>query len=131
MLDGIKAEHTQMRGLTDGIFNLRDIEGFQQPQDLDIFLAPTLVHASFQQAPQSLEGRRQYALLQWCRVVERARLLLQQGQIMQWLHHEVSFGITATMVCNALRFVHQLDVNPIDGGAASHGLAYQFPEWRR
>ncbi|WP_061538631.1 hypothetical protein [Collimonas fungivorans] len=57
MFDGIKAEHSQVMGLTDGMFDFPDTEGFQRPQDLDVFLASAFVHACFEQASQSLEVR--------------------------------------------------------------------------
>ena len=56
--DRIKAGHAQVMGLTYGMIDLPDTEDFQQPQDLDVFLASAFVHACFEQASQSLEGRR-------------------------------------------------------------------------
>ena len=108
MFDRIKAEHAQVMGLTDGMIDLPDTEGFQQPQDLDVFLPSAFVHACFEQASQSLEARRQCPLLQRRSLLERTRFLLQQGQIVQWVHHQVGFGITAAMMRNALWLADQI-----------------------
>lgn len=63
---------------------------------------------------QPLERCRQVSVLQWCRLLERTGLILQQSQVVQRVDHEIGFAVAASVVGDALCLGDQVNIDPID-----------------
>jgi len=89
VLDGIEGNGAALDGISDRRRHRRQREDLQQSQNLNELPSATFVHAGFQQAAQLGEHIGQLPSLEWSGLVQCAGLLLQQGEIMQGIEHEV------------------------------------------
>ena len=93
LLDGIKADGTQLDGVRDSGCHDGLRKQLHQPQHLDILPLAPAPHPGLQQAAQMSERLGQVPVLQRCRLIQSARLLLDQRQIMQGIKHEVGMPV--------------------------------------
>src|SRR5689334_11367881 len=90
----------------DGVaYRGRDLTGAEylhQPQNLHELAFALLAHPGFQKTPQRHELFRQPPAGQRRSLVERVDLLLNQGEVMQRVEHEVLALVGARMTCDHL-----------------------------
>src|SRR5207302_9460522 len=77
-------------------------EALQQAENLNVFPAAGLDHPLFHPRRQGLEIRWQVPFGQWRRLVQRADLLLDQGQIVDWVEDHVLAVIAPGMASDDL-----------------------------
>ena len=89
-------------GVTHGRRHVLNLERLHQARDLHELALALLAHARFQQAAQGGELLRQLPASQGRSLVERVDLLLEQGEVMQRVKHEVLALVGAWMTCDHL-----------------------------
>src|SRR4051794_6319919 len=89
MLHGVEADCAARNGITHGRRDLLDLERLHQPQALHELALTLLTHPRFQKTPQRHELFRQLPAGQRRSLVESIDLLLDQGEVMQRIEHEV------------------------------------------
>ena len=110
--DRIKADGAELDGLAHRGGDHLLGGDLQQPQHLDELALAAVAHARLQQVAQVLEGRRQRPALQRRRLVQRARLGLEQRQVVQRVVDELAMAIAAGMAGDRLTLAqdqHRLD----------------------
>jgi hypothetical protein len=103
VLHGIEADSAPRKGVAHGCRDLLDLERLHQTQDLHELTLALLAHASFEQAAQGGELLGQLPASQWRGLVERVDLLLNQGEVMQRIEHEVLTLVGPRMARDHLR----------------------------
>ena len=77
-------------------------EALRQAENLNVFPAAGLDHPRFHPPPQGLEFRGQVPFGQRRRLIRRADLVLDQGQVVDWLEAHVLAVIAPGMASNDL-----------------------------
>src|SRR6476659_2209248 len=103
MLYGVEADRAARNGIMNGSSELLDLERLHQPQHLHEFALTLLAHPDFQKTPQRHELFRQLPADQRRSLVESVDLLLDQGEVVQRIEHEVFALVGARMTRDHLR----------------------------
>src|SRR3954453_12546679 len=103
MLHGIEPDCSARDGVAHRGRDFTNAEYFHQPQNLHELALALLAHPSLQETPQRGELFRQPPIGQWCSLIQRVDLLLDQRQVMKRLEYEVFALVGAWMMRNHLR----------------------------
>ena len=134
MLDRVEADGAQAQGVLHGAVEILQPEALQQPQDLHILPPPRLGGARLHQAAQGLERGRQLPSGKRRRLIQRADLLLDQGQIVDRLEDRVLSLIGPGMAGDDLPAAtdhHPLDVTAHPDVAMAIGPPAPSSRWSR
>src|SRR5471030_264268 len=113
VLHCIEADGSARDGVAHRGSDLIGAEYLHQPQNLHELALALLTHPGFHKTPQRGELLRQPPAGQWRSLVKRVDLLLDQGQVMQRIKHEVFPLVGARMTCDHLRAArdhHVMDI---------------------
>ena len=88
VLYGVKADRAHLKRLLYRGMQVSQIEGLEQPQDLDVFASAMPVHASFHQPAQRCELLGKLPTLQRRGLIKCVELLLQQRQVVDRVEDE-------------------------------------------
>ena len=112
VLDGVEADQAALHRVAHRGRHLRFREVFVQAQHLDVLALAARAEARFEETAQRVEGRIELPSAQRRRLVQGARLLLQQRKIVQWVVDDVAADIAAPMASDDLGAERDLD--PVD-----------------
>ncbi len=93
MFDRVIADRAEIQSLAHGAVDMVHLEGFQQPQDLDVFPLARFAHPGLQQPAQRGERVWQIPTLQRRSLIQSADLLLRQWQEMHGIEDYVGLVI--------------------------------------
>ena len=125
VLDGVKADHAQAKGLTHTGVNLLEAERLEEAKHLDVLAPSGACHARLEQAPEGGEVFGQLPARKRRRLVEGAGLVLDERQVMEWIEDELLALVGACVARDHLRTAaddHLVHV------AADQHLAVSFSE---
>ena len=88
VLYGVKADRAHLKRLLYRGMQGRQMEGVEQPRDLDVFASAMPVHASFHQPAQRCELLGKLPTLQRRGLIKCVELLLQQRQVVDRVEDE-------------------------------------------
>ena len=112
VLDGIEADQAALHRVLHCGRHLAFREVLQRAQGLDVFPLAAWPEARLEQAAQRIEGRIELPSAQRRRLVQRARLPLQQREIVQRVVDHVAADIAPPMAGDDLGAERDLD--PVD-----------------
>ena len=102
MLDGVEPGRAQSQGVLDSATDVGQPKVLEEPQDLHILAGPGFAQPGLQEPPQPEKLVWQRPPGQRRRLIERARLALQQGQVVQRIEDQLLTPVAATMTGDLL-----------------------------
>jgi glycosyltransferase involved in cell wall biosynthesis len=102
VLDGVEADRSQLNCLARSPGDVAERKVFEQTQHLDVLAFARFAQPRFEQASQAHEFFGQLPAFQRRRLIERIRLALQQGQVMQRIEDQLLALVAAPMSCDLL-----------------------------
>lgn len=97
VLDGVERDRSQLEGLPCGGSDLFAGEVFEQAQNLHVLAFARLAQPRLEQAPQTHQLFGQLPAFERRRLIERVRLALQQGQVVDGIEDQLFALVAASM----------------------------------